>query len=193
MKLKFNKGRATIWNKTKLLNSRHRNKKMMTRTKVPALPTRLVNPRNKKQRWPQPSQPGLGEEQRLKGVEVAKFLRLHSQAPTASIGGLTVTQKWPIRNTRSTSPTNIRVLTNKREDNAGWRVGFECYRSVIGQHFLHWLKEKPQRWEELYNKQMCNRITQLYWRRKTNILPRRRKKCHTDGASQLGTKWLNLP
>lgn len=59
---------------------------MMTRREVPALPTRLVNPRNKKQRWPQPSQPGLGDEQRLKGVEVAKLLRLHSQAPTASVG-----------------------------------------------------------------------------------------------------------
>ena len=54
---------------------------------------KLLNPQSKEQRRRQPSQPGHGEEQRLKGVEGAKLLCLHSQAPTASEEGTTVTQK----------------------------------------------------------------------------------------------------
>lgn len=86
----------------------------MIRREAQALPTRLLKaPEPTEQGTEAASQPGHGEEQRLKGVEGAKLLCLHSQAPTASEEGTTVTQKWPIRNTRSTSPANIRVLTNK--------------------------------------------------------------------------------
>lgn len=53
---------------------------------------KLLNPQSKEQRR-RASQPGRGEEQRLKGVEGAKLLCLHSQAPTASEEGTAVTQK----------------------------------------------------------------------------------------------------
>ena len=110
---------------------------MMRRREVPALPTRLVNPRNKKQRRPQPSQPGLGEEQRLKGVEVAKLLRLHSQAPTASVGGMTVAQKWPIRNTGAQAQRTAGFLLLKGKIMLVEELSLNVTRAVTGQHFLH--------------------------------------------------------
>lgn len=128
----------------------------------------------------QPSQPGLWEGQWLKGLEGSHIVTSSLSGTLYQHKGHNTDQKWRIRNTRNKKtgqrPKEYQwVLLIKGEDNAGKDLRiWVLYNHSFASTFYG-------DWKQTQERQEVN-----------NHAIRMRKKCHTEGASELCIEWLNL-